>query len=500
MENQPNILWYCTDQQRYDTIRCLGYEEINTPVLDRLAATGVAFRNAYTQCPICTPSRASFLTGRYPASHHVHRNGNAYFPPSEKLVTKLFAEAGYDCGLVGKLHLAGAQRTREARADDGYRFYAWSHHPYPDIEGNTFTDWLRNEKRLDPEELFLRIDGSYGVGLPEELHQTTWCTEMALRFIDERREGPWLLSVNPFSPHPTFHPPKEYLSRYDPAKLSLPLFRRSDIERQNEFARVDQQTMEAADIEALGRGKRSGKELLLPKDLMACIAPVDYDPRMAKACCYAEIELIDTQFGRILDALDASGELENTIVVYMSDHGELLGDHGLLFKGCRFFEALVHVPLIISWPARWIADKKSRALVELIDIAPTLLEAADLPIPQSMQGKSLGSLLSGETDLDSHKPYVVSEYNDAMSGSTMVQGEEGYNASHGSMYFDGRYKIVVYHGHDAGELFDLRDDPGEFTNLWNDPRRKDLKCSLLKKHFDAMMATSDAGIERTKDY
>jgi arylsulfatase A-like enzyme len=123
MTGRPNILWYRTDQQRSDTIRALGNPHINTPRLDELCRRGVAFRRAYAQSPICTPSRATMLTGRYPASHHVHRNGNAYFPRGEKLVTKLFAEAGYDCGLVGKLHLSQA-KGHEARQDDGYRMYS----------------------------------------------------------------------------------------------------------------------------------------------------------------------------------------------------------------------------------------------------------------------------------------------------------------------------------------------------------------------------------------
>ena len=131
-KRRPNILWYCTDQQRWDTIRALGQAHIATPMLDALCDAGVAFERAYTQSPICTPARASFLTGRYPASHHVYRNGNAWFPSHETLVTRLFADAGYDCGLVGKLHLTAA-KYYEKRPDDGYRVFHWSHHPHPDF-------------------------------------------------------------------------------------------------------------------------------------------------------------------------------------------------------------------------------------------------------------------------------------------------------------------------------------------------------------------------------
>lgn len=496
---RPNILWYCTDQQRFDTIRALGNSEIHTPTLDGLMDNGVAFTRAYCQSPICTPSRGSFLTGRYPASTHVHRNGNVCFPGNEKLVTKMFAEAGYDCGLIGKLHLSAAQGKIERRNDDGYRFYAWSHHPYPDIEGNTYTEWLRDEKGLDPTKLFAGISGSYGDGLPEELHQTTWCTEMALRFIDEKRESPWLLSMNPFSPHPTFHPPKEYRQRYDSSKLSYPIFRNSDIPRQQAFRDIDQQTIDAVDprTNAAGDDPRTAN---LPKDQLASLPPSSYDARELKACYYAEIELVDHQLGRILDRLRETGELSNTIVVFMSDHGELLGDHGLLFKGCRFFESLVHVPLIISWPEGYISDVRSDALVELVDIAPTLLEAAEEKVPENMQGVSLTEILTGRSKPSVHRPHVVSEYNDAMGLGTTTSVGHAYAASHGTMYYDGRYKMAVYHGIEIGELYDLETDPYEFENLWDNPEVEKLKLKLLKRHFDAVMATSDAGPKRVKDY
>jgi arylsulfatase len=494
--NKPNILWYCTDQQRFDTIQALGNAEIHTPRLDALIDSGVAFARTYTQAPICTPSRASFLTGRYPASHHVHRNGNEHFPEHEKLVTRMFADAGYDCGLIGKLHLAGAQFEREKRCDDGYRYYQWSHHPYPDIKGNLFIDWLRDEKHQDVDQLFSKITGSYGEGLPEELHQTTWCSEKAIEFISEERDTPWLLSINPFSPHPTFHPPKEYLDRYKVDTIPYPLFRESDIERQEDFIRIDQQTIHA--VNPYKQPEEAVGELDLPKDMLASQAPTQYDPRLMRACYFAEVELIDTQFGRIIDALEATGQLENTIIIFTSDHGELLGDHGLLFKGCRFFEALVHVPLIISWPAKWRKGAVSEALVESIDIAPTLLEAAGIEIPYSMQGRSLNSLLEGNSDLHTHKEHVVCEYNDAMGQGTSANP---YQGSHGTMVFDGRYKTIAYHNSgDLGELYDLENDPGEFHNLWNDESSQALKCSLLKQHFDAVMQTSSAGIRRTKDY
>ncbi len=149
MNNKPpNILCYCTDQQRYDTINSLGNKFINTPNLNNFINSGFAFKNAYVQSPICTPSRAFFLTGRYPASTHAHRNGAEYFPNHEVLVTKMLKDAGYDCGLIGKLHLSSAEGGVEKRTNDGYDTFYYSHEStsklYP--ETNDYKRWIAEEK------------------------------------------------------------------------------------------------------------------------------------------------------------------------------------------------------------------------------------------------------------------------------------------------------------------------------------------------------------------
>lgn len=489
--DRPNILWYCTDQQRYDTIRALGYPQVRTPNLDKMIGRGVAFTRAYCQSPICTPSRATFLTGRYPASHHVHRNGNAYFPSHEKLVTKILAEAGYDCGLIGKLHLARAQ-GHERRTDDGYRLFAWSHHPMPNLdpEHHTYHQWLVEEKGVDPHKLYENLKGFCAAGVPAELHQTTWCTEVALRFIEEKRDGPWMLSINPFDPHPPFDPPPEYLSRYDPETLTPPLYQESDVERQRMFRDICQQAIEPGNPHGTNPKEGTGEGYIE----LAARPPSEFNGREVKAAYYAMVELIDDQFGRLVDGLEAMGQLDNTLIIFHSDHGETLGDHGQLYKGSRFWEGLVHVPLIFCWPGKLKEGLVSEALVELVDLAPTVLEAAGIEIPGNMQGKSLMGLLTGATDPQTHKPHVVCEFNDALGSTRQII------PTHATMYFDGRYKTVVYHGEGLGELFDLQEDPGEFVNLWDDPGMKDLKAELVLKHFDAIMATSDAGVERVGQY
>jgi arylsulfatase len=479
---KPNILWYCTDQQRFDTIKSLGNPHINTPNLDALIEEGVAFKRTYCQSPICTPSRASFMTGRYPASHHVHRNGNPYFPPSESLISGMLEKSGYDCGLIGKQHLSRANIVEQRPEDDGYRFYKWSHHPYPDWpEGHAYADWV-NAQGVDHEALYKKLGRDEGP--PVELHQTKWCSDMAIEFIGEERDGPWMLNINVFDPHTPFDPPPEYMAKYDPEKMPYPLFQESDVERQKDFVNIDQQTKIAINpydpvpkVEAATGDARF-------------LAPRWFDARKIKAAYYAMIELIDDQFKRIIDTLKENGDYDNTIIIFTSDHGEMLGDHGLLQKGCRFFEGLSHVPLIMSWPAQGIKNCHSEALVELIDIVPTLLEAAEIDIPENIQGKSLLPIIRGEADPHKNKDLVLCEYNDALAG----KGIDDH--THGLMVFDGRYKICLYEGHEIGELYDLNEDPGEYDNLWNKEEFASLKAEMTLKATQKFLNSSDAGLAR----
>jgi len=470
--DRPNILWICTDQQRFDTIGALGNPVIRTPNIDRLAGEGVAFTRAYCQNPICTPSRASFLTGIYPSTLHVNRNGNAFFPASDRLITRALAEEGYDCGLAGKLHLSAANGRVEVRPDDGYRVFKWSHHPHPEdywpTDQHDYQRWLRDQG-VDWNEAYgaedvegWEIQSSYQPGIAAAYHQTTWCANEAIAFMCEEREGPWLMSVNPFDPHPPFDPPPEYLRRMDVTTMPMPLFREEELDSQHLFRGIAHQTDDP-------------------------ISPRDYDARAMVAAYYAQIELIDTQVGRMLDALERTGQRDNTIVVFMSDHGEMLGDHGLRLKGCRFYEGAVHVPLIISWPRSYCQGLISDALVELADIVPTLNDAIGRPTPEGVQGYSLHGILTGKSNPHHHHEFVRCEYHDALARP---------EKSHANMLFDGRYKIVLYHSHQVGEIYDLQRDPHEYDNLWFDPRAAGLRAQLTERLFDAIMLATDDGQPR----
>ena len=455
---QPNILWLCTDQQRYDTIGALNNSHVRTPNIDQLVKEGVAFTHAFCQSPICTPSRASFLTGMYPSSVHACTNGNEYWADAAPLVTKILADAGYDGGLVGKFHLSGSMDRTEPRIpNDGYRFFEFSHAPrdsWP--EGHDYADWVA-EQGYNLSDL-----RKNPAAIPPELHQTSWCAAKSIEFIEQDRgDQPWFLSFNPYYPHPPFDPPQIYADRYQPENLPKPLFQETDLAAQAKLAGVDFQS----DVRR----------------------PEAFEAQAVIARYYAMIELVDDNIGHILDALERTGQRDNTLIIFTSDHGETLGDHGLLMKGCRFYEGLVRVPLIFSWPNHLEVGTISNALVELTDIAPTLLDICGLPQPERMQGQSLLPILKGKKI--EHRQSVRSEYY-----HTLMPGENnGFSGSYGTMLRTERYKLVVYHGHNLGELFDLANDPGEFINRWDDPDYQQVRFELLRQSFDQLALATDIG-------
>ena len=456
-ENRPNILWICTNQQRFDTIRSMGNPHILTPNLDQLVASGVGFTHAYCQAVTCTPSRASFLTGMYPDAIRACMNGNDHWAEAAPLITKTLADAGYDCGLTGKLHLSSTAGRTEKRPDDGYRFFKFSHDPHDRKEGNDYTDWLRSQGTSRT-----RLLEEHGGALPPEFHQTTWCTDRALEFVQQKHDSPWLLSLNIFAPHSLggrMYPPEGYTQRFDLESLPGPWFRDSDLSAQDHLAEVDFQT----------RPRKYGKQ----------------ESQLYQAKYWAMIEHIDEQVGRLLAALEETGQRKNTIIIFTSDHGESLGDHGLRRKGCRFYEGLVRVPLIISWPTRYRKGLKSHALVELTDLVPTLLEATGLRVSPTLQGKSLASILEGRSDPHRHRNFVRCIYYRALTGK-----------SYGSMIRTRHHKLVIYHGHELGELFDLRKDPHEHENLWENPAYAPLRFELMKTAFDAAAFATDLGPRR----
>ncbi len=471
-QDHPNILWICTDQQRFDTLGCYGNQFVRTPQIDRLAQEGTLFEQAFSQSPVCTPSRAAFLTGRYPRTTRDRQNGQC-IPPDEQLITHFLAEQGYHCGLSGKLHLSvcnpKAGYASEPRIADGYSEFHWSHHPAPDWPANEYGQWLdaKGVAYSTPD----RADCAYvQTGMPAEVHQTTWCVEKAVDFMRAHQadEQPWLFSINMFDPHHPFDPPASYLERYLPIldQIPLPNYRPGELDDKPGFQRNDHS------------GGYSNPSLY-PFDKMT-----EHDHRLVRAAYWAMCDLIDDQVGRLMEALRQTGQAENTIVVYMSDHGEMLGDHGIYLKGPYFYDPAVHVPLIVWQPGRVHAGQRVPGLVELTDIAPTLLEAAGFaPLP-GMQAQSLWPLCTGQNSGNAFRADVYCEYYNAMPWHKKP-------AANTTMLRTDRYKLVAVHGLNEGELYDFASDPGENTNLWHDPAHQAIKLEMYIKLCDRMAWTVD---------
>lgn len=482
-ENRPNILWICTDQQRFDTLGCMGNHFVRTPHLDWLSTEGATFENCYTQSPVCAPSRGAFLTGRYPRTCGMRQNGSFIFD-NEVLLPKILSNAGYTCGLVGKLHLAPCHpsvcRGMEKRIDDGYSWMCWSHQDGGSPIVNEYKIWLM-EKGKDYKST-PRDDCPYVEnGMPEELHHTTFCFEKAFQFMKTCQDAgnPFFLSLNCYDPHNSLNPPEEYLARYleHLDEIELPNYCPGELDGKPVFQMQDH-------TGEYGHSNGHPYKKKHPYDSMT-----EFDHRMQRAAYWAMVDLIDAQAGKLFRKMRESGMLDNTLIIFMSDHGEMLGDHGIYQKGPFFYDCAVKVPLIFRYPEKIPAGLRSAALVELIDLPQTILDFCGLPAHPGMMGKSLYPILTGQADPSWHHDSVYCEYLNAMNWH---QCPDAFC----TMLFDGRYKIVSAHGTGTGEIYDLKEDPTETNNLWNHPACVPLKMELLGKLCDRIAFTCDPLPER----
>ena len=473
---RPNILVICTDQQRYDAAGCYGNPSIQTPTIDGLARDGVLFEQCYVQSPVCAPSRASYLTGQYVRNHGLWGNGVS-LPDHHTLFTRALADGGYDCGLIGKMHLAADFGGRtERRYDDGFRFYQWSHDPSHGSPDNQYHRWLETAF----PDLYERASHAKRTGepvpvtfddMPTEAHYSRWVSEQAIDFLASGRDPskPFFLQVNFYDPHHPFVAPREYLERYDPAALPEPIGYPGELDGKPSI----QREASARSYAGYARGY------------------ADYSPdeiRQVITAYYAMVSLIDDETRRILDRLAALGLAADTVVVFTSDHGEMLGDHGLLLKGPMMYEGAVRVPLIMRWPGRLPVGERRTELVQWIDLGTTFLSLAGLPPLATDQGIDLLPLARGDADAG-RRGWALSEYLDS--------GHPYDPPVFLTMLRYAAHKLIVQHGAPAtgrprtGELYDLASDPQELRNLWDDPGTSAVRADLERLLLDLIVVTGD---------
>jgi arylsulfatase A-like enzyme len=412
---QPNILVVLCDQMRRSAMSCAGDPNVATPNLDRLASEGARFTAACSTYPVCVPTRFTFMTGEYAHTRFVPPIGWR-MSPAERTIAHELNEAGYETAYIGKWHLFGSQ-IYELRSDNGFA-------PVPRAFQGGFQHWRGFELRNDPFGTVFFIDGEE-VPRVDEGYQTDIMFDQALHYLDNRGFGkPFFLVVSVEPPHPPLIAPESYSKRWEGRDLTLPPNMVTD-----------------------KKYKMRGPGC---KDILDEMRTY-----------YAMIENLDDNIGRLLHHLEETGLRENTAIVFLSDHGELMGSHGLQNKS-EPFEESAGIPFIVSYAEGGITGGKTIEVpVSTEDWYPTLLGLAGVKPHTDKPGADLTSLLTGRVDrLD--RPGIMLEY----------VGEPRRNANNypdtWRAFRTDRYKYTVKGGAKGGEpwqLFDLRDDPYEMSNL-----------------------------------
>lgn len=465
MSKKKHIWLITTDQMRADSI---GYENptVQTPVLDKLAAQSVIFSNAYCTSPVCTPSRASIFTGRYP---HVHGAWNIGVSLNEDEVTLCdhLKKQGYRTAGVGKMHFRPqcqqgfsldaeevAYRDR-GRASDGTYYGFDEHHISEDNMIGEYLDWVRDKDA----EVFARlmrdryrsedIDRDvWESEMPAELHQSTWIAEKSMDVIRSHDgDVPLFLWTSFVDPHHPFDPPRAYVDRYAGVEIPLPSVEAGELDARPEHLRLQGER---------GYWPGGGESHSLSNEQLT---------RLIRNY-YAMITLIDEQIGRMMEVWKDRGMYDDVLIVFTSDHGELLGDHGLMYKGPWFYEGLTRIPMLIRDPDA-AGGCKANALMEHVDIVPTLLDAIGAEITYGIQGKSqLDVMKRARSQV---REAAITSY-DAHDRGIQVE-----------CLRTSRYKLVVFAGEAYGELFDLEVDAEERHNRFHDPAYREVKLALMEQ-------------------
>lgn len=453
-KKKPNIIFVITDQQRFDTIAAGGFPYMKTPNLDRMVREGTYFRQTYVTSPSCAPSRASLFTGVYPHTNGVFRNDE----PWAFSWVQLMAEAGYRCVNVGKMHTSPFE--------DSFGFH--ERHVVENKDRATprlpfFLDqwdkaiWTRGFEKPSRVTYRRREDyrsslGAFVWNLPEDLHSDNFVSALAQMWLDTYTGNePFFLQIGIPGPHPPYDPTQEFLDIYADAELPEPILSKDDIAAQPAALKVLRDQHLAVDHDAV----------------VHLAEPTREQTRRQRQHYFANVSMIDAQMGKLFEANERRGVLEDTIIIFTSDHGDSLNDHGHSQKW-SMYEHSVRVPAIVWAPGRVAEGRVVDDLVSLFDFAPTVLDMAGVPVPDWMEAQSLMPYLRGEEC--EPRRYVFSEHagDRIFSGTTFM-----------TMIRSRRHKLVHFVDSDEGQLFDMDDDPTEVNNLWSNPAHQAVKQELI---------------------
>jgi choline-sulfatase len=466
VKDKPNVLFIMTDQHRWDLMTCAGRDLVPTPNIDRIAERGVRFSNAYCPYPVCVASRMCLLTGLY--SHTTGAIDNTdRLDWRYKTMAHHFTENGYLTGLVGKMHFNDSH-------NHGFEFYTsindWlmylgpkvqdyaneiANHPLgkhffntvddsgaglPDVEGvwgDKPCPWVGNVERYDFDSMSSKLD--------EEDHLDSFIARESAKFMRRHRDQPFFLVTSFMKPHSPFYPPREYAEKYPVDKMSLPPV--GDISSYPKHIQNRIKNTQRQDAKRL-KAHRSGY--------------------------LGNLAFVDTCVGYVYKELEDLGLLDNTIVVYTSDHGEMEGDHGLYQKFC-LFEPSVAVPLIVSYPGRIPRNKVTNALTEYFGLYPTLSDLAGLPKPK---GTTTVTMPDAPENMDASS-FADLLYDPGTNGPDAAFCEFALKTNIPRyMIRTSQYKYIFNQGA-MHELYDHQHDPGEKTNLISKPGLEHVKRQLL---------------------
>ena len=443
-DRRPNVLVIMSDQHSKRQLGCYGDGLVRTPNLDRLAAEGMLFRNAYTPSPLCVPGRSSFMTARRPTANRVWTNNHVLSSSIPTWVHSLGA-AGYETALIGRMHFLGPDQRHGFERRPLAEFIAWylggeaSHRVGPRV----FKDLPigTTGERVAMEQA--------GVGVTSFHAFDETVTDHTLDYLDEKagRDAgrPFAAVAGFLLPHAPFFAPREMFDYYFD-RVGVPQPTREELERQ------------PASIRNLKL--RQG----IDEPLTA------HQIRVARAAYYGMCEFLDQLVGRILEKLDDTGLSDNTIVIYTTDHGETAGEHGCWWKG-NYYEESAGVPLIARLPGVVPAGAENRVISSYMDIGPTLIDMAGAePLP-SADGHSLWSELRGHRD-------------ESRPGETYSELFDRFTEVPSRMIRRGRWKLFKYHDDTPPALFDLEEDPEELNDLGTDPRHESVRSELLERLYE----------------
>jgi len=462
-KSPPNVLLITCDQLRLDALGCYDNPVIRTPHIDALAARGVRFERTFTALPACAPNRASMATGRYPSVHGLRDNGMV-LPESETTLMHTLRDAGYQTCGVGKMHFGPQWRYPKGGGPLVDPTPDMAINPQPNDDTLPWYGFdrvmLSEDNRVGPYEQYLNHHG-YNIwddphsfsypqhatvrsAWPEAHHQTTWVADRSIDMITDRdADRPMFMWTSFVHPHHPFNPPAPFDTLYDPADMPLPVFDPDEVARWPEAYRT-KYFAEQGGHEAIGMHRLT-----------------DADWQRVRAYYYGMISLIDKQVGRLTETLKAQGILDNTLIVFTADHGEMLGDHHLLFKG-TIFDEVSNVPLIIARPG----DTGGSRCDELgcsTDLMPTILDLLGLGIPDTVQGASLMPCVTGEGTPPGRDAILI-EHGDGLR--VMRTGRD----------------LLGWRGPgQRGEWYRLDDDPHCLHNRWDDSALAERRHELIEQ-------------------